>query len=39
MGLSVGIGFLPIARMPVEPLPMFEIYVVVKGILSVGVVN
>jgi hypothetical protein len=33
------IGFLPVVGLPTKPLPMFEIYVVAMGILSVVVVN
>jgi hypothetical protein len=39
LGLSVGTGSLPVARLPAEPLPTYEIFVVVKGILSAGVVS
>ena len=39
LGLSTSTGSLPVARMPTEPLPVFEIYVVVRDILSVGVVS
>jgi hypothetical protein len=37
--MFVGTGFLPVAGLPAEPLLASKIYVVVKGILSVGVVS
>jgi hypothetical protein len=39
LGSSVDTSFLPIARMPVEPLPASRTSVVAMDILSVGVVN
>jgi hypothetical protein len=39
MGPSIDIGFLPIAGMPVEPLPASETFVVAMDILRVVVVN
>jgi hypothetical protein len=39
LGLSAGIGSLPIVRLPAEPLPASETSVVVRDILSVGVVS
>jgi hypothetical protein len=38
-GPSIGIDFLPIARLPAEPQPASETYVFVTDILSVGVVS
>jgi hypothetical protein len=39
LDLSLDIGSLPIVGLPVEPLPMFETFVVIKDISSVVVVN
>jgi hypothetical protein len=39
MGLFDGTNFLPVARLPVEPLLAFGTSFVAMGILSVGVVN
>jgi hypothetical protein len=36
---SIDIGFLPVAGLPTEPLPVSETYVVAMGILSVVAVN
>jgi hypothetical protein len=36
---SIDTGFLPVAGLPVEPLPTYETYVFTMGILSVVVVN
>jgi hypothetical protein len=37
--LSSDIGSLPVVGPPIEPLPVFETFVVAKGISSVVVVN
>jgi hypothetical protein len=39
MDLSSDIGSLPVVGFLVDPLPMFETYVVAKGISSVVAVN
>jgi hypothetical protein len=39
MDLSVDTGFLPVAGLPTEPMPMSKTFFVVMGILSVVVVN
>jgi hypothetical protein len=39
MDLSSDIDFLPVAGLPVEPLPVSKNYVVIVDILSVVVVN
>jgi hypothetical protein len=39
MDLSSNIGFIPVAGLPAEPLPVFETSVVVVEILSVVIVN
>ena len=39
MGSTAGTGSLPAARLPIEPRPMSEIFVVVRDILGVRVVR
>ena len=39
LDLSSDIGSLPVVGLPIEPLPEFETFVVIKGISSVVVVN